>query len=62
LRFTADFFNPWNQANFGSPHVTDYEQHLLRAGRPQTSPNPFGEIVNTAGTPRRIQFSPYWAF
>ena len=33
LRFTADFFNPWNQANFGSPHVTDYEQHLLWAGR-----------------------------
>jgi hypothetical protein len=23
LRFTADFFNLWNHANFGSPHVTD---------------------------------------
>jgi hypothetical protein len=31
LRFTADFFNPWNHADFGSPHVADYEQHLLLA-------------------------------
>jgi hypothetical protein len=62
LRFTADFFNLWNPANFGSPHVTDYEQYLLWAGRPQTSPDPFDEIVDATGTPRLIQFSPHGAF
>jgi hypothetical protein len=35
---------------------------LLWAGRPQTSPGPFGEIVKTTGTPRLIQFSPHGAF
>ncbi|MGD0760852.1 MAG: hypothetical protein ABR921_18285, partial [Candidatus Sulfotelmatobacter sp.] len=62
LRFTADFFNLWNHANFGVPQVTDYEQYLLWAGNGGTGTDPFGEIVNTTGTPRLIQFSLRWAF
>jgi hypothetical protein len=62
LRFAADFFNLWNHPNFGTPLVTDYEQYLAWAGGPQTSPDPFGEIVSTTGTPRLIQFSLRWAF
>jgi len=62
IRFAADFFNLWNHPNFGTPLVTDYEQYLAWAGGPQTSPDPFGEIVNTTGTPRLIQFSLRWAF
>lgn len=62
LRFAADFFNLWNHANFATPLVTDYEQYLLWAAGTQTSPDPFGKIVNTTGTPRLIQFSLRWAF
>ena len=62
LRFAADFFNLWNHPNFANPLVTDYEQYLLWASGSQTSPDPFGEIVNTTGTPRLIQFSLRWAF
>jgi hypothetical protein len=62
LRFTADFFNLWNHANFGVPQVTDYEQYLLWAGAGGTGTDPFGDIVNTTGTPRLIQFSLRWAF
>ena len=62
LRFAADFFNLWNHPNFGTPLVTDYEQYLAWASGPQTSPDPFGEIVSTTGTPRLIQFSLRWAF
>jgi len=62
LRFAADFFNLWNHPNFGTPLVTDYEQYLAWAAGPQTSPDPFGKIVNTTGTPRLIQFSLRWAF
>ncbi len=51
IRFTADFFNIWNHANFGNPAVTDVE-----------NPAPFGQIVSTVGTPRLIQFSLRWAF
>jgi len=51
VRFTADFFNVWNHANFGNPAVTDIE-----AG------SSFGKIVNSTGTPRLIQFSLRWAF
>ncbi|MGC2828132.1 MAG: TonB-dependent receptor [Candidatus Acidiferrum sp.] len=51
LRFTADFFNLWNHANFGNPTVTDVE-----AG------SSFGLITSTVGTPRLIQFSLRYAF
>jgi hypothetical protein len=46
LRFTTDFFNIWNHANFANPAVTDVE-----AG------SSFGRIISTVGTPRLIQFS-----
>ncbi len=62
LRFAADFFNLWNHPNFGTPLVTDYEQYLAWAAGSQTSPDPFGRIVSTTGTPRLIQFSLRWAF
>jgi hypothetical protein len=62
LRFAADFFNLWNHPNFGTPLVTDYEQYLAWAASSQSSPDPFGRIVNTTGTPRLIQFSLRWAF
>lgn len=62
LRFAADFFNLFNHPNFGTPLVTDYEQYLAWAGGTQTSPDPFGEIINTTGTPRLIQFSLRYAF
>ncbi len=51
LRFTTDFFNLWNHANFGNPTVTDVE-----AG------SSFGLITSTVGTPRLIQFSLRYAF
>ncbi|MGD1023742.1 MAG: carboxypeptidase-like regulatory domain-containing protein [Candidatus Sulfotelmatobacter sp.] len=62
LRFAADFFNLWNHPNFGTPLITDYEQYLAWSSGPKTSPDPFGEIVSTTGTPRLIQFSLRWAF
>ncbi len=62
LRFAADFFNLWNHPNFGTPLVTDYEQYLAWASGSRTSPDPFGEIVSTTGTPRLIQFSLRWTF
>ncbi len=51
LRFTTDFFNLWNHANFANPAVTDVE-----AG------GSFGKITSTLGTPRLIQFSLRYAF
>lgn len=51
LRFTTDFFNIWNHANFGNPASTDVE-----------NPGAFGKIVSTVGTPRLIQFSLRYAF
>ncbi|HZU44842.1 MAG TPA: carboxypeptidase regulatory-like domain-containing protein [Terriglobales bacterium] len=51
LRFTADFFNLFNHPNFASPAFTDVE-----------SPSNFGQITNTKGTPRLIQFSLRYAF
>jgi len=62
LRFAADFFNLWNHPNFGTPLITDYEQYLAWASGPQTSSDPFGQIVSTTGTPRLIQFSLRWTF
>jgi hypothetical protein len=46
LRFTTDFFNIWNHANFANPALTD-----IGAGAG------FGKIFSTTGTPRLIQFS-----
>jgi hypothetical protein len=51
LRFTADFFNIWNHANFGNPSLNDVE-----------NPGPFGKIFSTVGTPRLIQFQLRYAF
>jgi hypothetical protein len=51
LRFTADFFNIWNHANFGNPAQADVENAAT-----------FGKIISTVGTPRLIQFSLRWAF
>ena len=51
IRFTTDFFNVWNHANFANPASTDVE-----------SPSNFGAIVSTKGTPRLIQFSLRYAF
>jgi hypothetical protein len=54
LRFTTDFFNMWNHANFANPTVTDVET---------IGPNsPFGKITSTVGTPRLIQFSLRYSF
>src|SRR5262249_29563003 len=51
LRFTTDFFNLWNHANFANPALTDINSG---AG--------FGKIFSTVGTPRLIQFSLRLAF
>lgn len=51
LRFTTDFFNIWNHANFANPALTDVE-----------NPAAFGRIFSTVGTPRLIQFSLRYAF
>lgn len=55
LRFTTDFFNLWNHANFGNPTVNDVE--TIGAAN-----SPFGKITSTVGTPRLIQFSLRYAF
>jgi hypothetical protein len=62
LRFTADFFNLWNHANFGNPGVTDIEAYLAWVGGGGQGQDPFGTIRSTTGTPRLIQFSLRWAF
>jgi hypothetical protein len=55
LRFTTDFFNIWNHANFANPAINDVEVG--------TGPNsPFGKIFSTVGTPRLIQFSLRYSF
>jgi Carboxypeptidase regulatory-like domain/TonB dependent receptor len=51
LRFTTDFFNIWNHANFANPAQNDVE-----------NPSTFGRITQTVGTPRLIQFSLRYAF
>jgi len=55
LRFTTDFFNLWNHANFANPSITDVESIGL-------ANSPFGKITSTVGTPRLIQFSLRYAF
>jgi hypothetical protein len=58
LRFTTDFFNLWNHANFANPAITDVE--TINPADPGASP--FGKIFSTTGTPRLIQFSLRLAF
>jgi hypothetical protein len=50
IRFTTDFFNIWNHANFANPSA-DVENQAA-----------FGRIFSTVGTPRLIQFSLRYAF
>jgi hypothetical protein len=52
FRFTADFFNIWNHANFASPAITQQDIN-----------NPsFAAITSTANNPRLIQLSLRYAF
>jgi hypothetical protein len=51
LRFTTDFFNIWNHANFSNPVSADVE-----------NPGSFGFITSTKGVPRLIQFSLRYSF
>jgi len=51
IRFTTDFFNIWNHANFANPVSTDVE-----------NPSSFGFITSTKGVPRLIQFSLRYSF
>ena len=60
VRFTTDFFNVWNHANFANPAITDVE--TTAGGTLPQSQTPFGVITQTVGTPRLIQFSLRWAF
>jgi len=50
LRFSADLFNMWNHPVFDKPSITDIE-----------SPS-FGQITNTVGTPRLMQFALRYSF
>lgn len=58
LRFSTDFFNIWNHANFANPSITDVE--TINPSNPSASP--FGKIFSTVGNPRLIQFSLRLAF
>ncbi len=62
LRFTTDFFNIWNHANFANPSITDVETITHDAAGNPTNAGPFGKIFSTRGTPRVIQFSLRLAF
>jgi hypothetical protein len=67
LRFTTDFFNIWNHANFGNPAFTDVESFQCAAGSANCvngilTTSPFGKITSTVGTPRLVQFSLRYAF
>jgi Carboxypeptidase regulatory-like domain len=55
LRFTTDFFNIWNHANFANPAFVDVESI-------GATNSPFGKITSTVGTPRLIQFSLRYSF
>jgi len=50
LKFSADLFNAWNHPVFDKPAITDIEMPS------------FGQITNTVGTPRLMQFSLRYAF
>ncbi len=63
LRFSVDFFNLWNHANFANPSINDVEliQHD-QSGNAIQGAGPFGKILSTVGTPRLIQFQLRYAF
>ena len=50
VRFSADLFNVWNHPIFDKPSKTDIQDPS------------FGQITNTVGTPRLMQFSLRYAF
>lgn len=50
LEFRSEFFNLWNHPSFDNPSYFDV-----------SGPN-FGEITNTVGTPRLIQFALRYSF
>src|SRR5262249_16683834 len=58
IRFSADFFNIFNHANFANPAITDVE--TINPSNPAASP--FGKIISTVGNPRLIQFSLRYSF
>jgi hypothetical protein len=62
LRFTTDFFNIWNHANFGNPSITDVESIPHDSTGKSLTTGPFGKITSTVGTPRLIQLSLRYAF
>ncbi len=62
LRFTTDFFNIFNHANFANPSINDVETITHDASGNATYDGPFGKIFSTVGTPRLIQFSLKLAF
>jgi hypothetical protein len=68
LRFTTDFFNIWNHANFANPAINDVQTiGFCQNGTPgcvngHAQNTPFGKIFSTVGTPRLIQFSLRYAF
>lgn len=61
LRFTADFFNIWNHANFSAPSLNDVSA-IGTIQSDGTASGPFGKILSTVGTPRLIQFQLRYAF
>jgi hypothetical protein len=62
LRFTADFFNLWNHANFNNPSINDVETIPHDQNGKSLPDGPFAKIVSTVGTPRLIQFQLRYAF
>ena len=67
LRFTTDFFNIWNHANFANPAFTDVQSFQCTAGTANCpsgilTTSPFGKITSTVGAPRLIQFSLRYSF
>ena len=50
VKFSADLFNVCNHPIFDKPSITDIE-HMS-----------FGQITNTVGTPRLVQFSLRYTF
>ncbi len=62
IRFTTDFFNIFNHANFANPAINDVETITHDSSGNPTTDGPFGKIFSTVGTPRLIQFSLRIAF
>jgi hypothetical protein len=50
LKFSADFFDLWNHPVFDKASITAIEYPS------------FGQITNSVGTPRLVQFSPGYVF